>query len=245
MRPLEQRLGRAERRAHVAAAPGVGEREDGRLGPADGELLDRRARDRLAARPGRQLLDLGSKVAEVVADRFDEGAAGIPVGRRAEPRELLAYPLRKLLLLHVVGEDVTGLLDGLCERGVELDAVADEREHRGRRRRGEVGLDLLRVRRLPCLDALDDDEPRVAAEQAEGVAGGDRVRTGRLRCAQVLGRLLTDPRPQPLQRQRDLRAVGPRQQIDRLQLALRGHDAKHRRRLRGRPRRAGRRPAER
>ena len=232
MRAVEQRLGRAERRRHVAPSPGIGNREDRRLGPPDRELLDDRARDRLAVRPRGELLDLGGEVADVVADRLDERTARVAVGRSAEAGELLADPLGKLLLRHVVSEDLAGLGDCLGERRVFLDPVADERENGRRRGSGEVRLELLDIRGLPGLHPVDHDKACLAAEEAEGIAGGDRVLRRRFSGVEVLGGLLTDPRPQPLQRDRDLRPVRPRQEVDRLQLALARHAAKHRRRRR-------------
>ncbi len=98
VRALEQRLRRAERAGDVAASPRVGDGEDRRLGAADGELLDDGTRDRLAVRPRGELLDLGGEVADVLPDGLDERAAGVAVSGRAEPRELLADPLRQLLL---------------------------------------------------------------------------------------------------------------------------------------------------
>src|SRR5581483_4716224 len=85
VRPLEQRLGGAERRRDVPASPRVGDGEDRRLGAADGELLDDRARDLLAVRPRRELLDLGGERADLVPDRLDESAARVAVGGGAEP----------------------------------------------------------------------------------------------------------------------------------------------------------------
>src|SRR5579862_1350689 len=57
VRPLEQRLRRAQRRADIATPPGVRDGEDRSLGAPHRELLDDRLRDRLAVRPGRELLD--------------------------------------------------------------------------------------------------------------------------------------------------------------------------------------------
>src|SRR5581483_1045347 len=132
---------------------------------------------------------------DVVAHRLDERTTGISVGRRAQACKLLRHPFGQLLLGHVEGEDLAGPGDRLAERRVALDPVPDEREHRGGSRSGEVRLDLLDVRRLPALDAVDDDEPRFTAEEAEGVAGGDRVLSRGFTRMELLGRVLTDPSP--------------------------------------------------
>src|SRR5689334_9263068 len=84
------RLGRAERAGDVATSPRVRHGEDRRLAAAGGQLLDDGKRDRLAVRPRGELLDLGGEVADVLPDGLDERAAGVAVGGRAEPRELLA-----------------------------------------------------------------------------------------------------------------------------------------------------------
>ena len=211
MRPVEKRLGRAQRRGDVPPAPGVGDREDRRFGPPDGELLDRRARDLLAVRPRRELLDLGGEIADIVPDRLDERAARVAVDGRVEARELLADPVRKLFLRHVVGEELACLGDGLGERRVLLDPIPDEREDSGRSGSREVRLELLRIGRLPALDAVDDDEACFPAEEAQGIAGGDRVLGRCVACVKLLGGVLTDPGPQPPERDRDLRPVRPGQ----------------------------------
>ena len=136
--------------------------------------------------------------------------------------------------------DLAGLAHRLRERGVLLEPVADEHEDGVGSRRGEVRLDLLDVGGLPRLDAVDDDGAGLAAEEAERVAGGDGVGAGRLRRVEALRRVLTDARPEPLQGERDLRPVAPREEVDRLQRALVRHAAKHRRLPRPRPGRARR-----
>jgi hypothetical protein len=150
----------------------------------------------VSARP--ELLDLGGEVAHVVSDGLDERAAGVAIDRSAEARELLSHPVRELLLGHLVHVHLPRLGNRLGEGRVLLHAVTDEREDRGRRRRCEVRLDLLHVRGLPGLDSVDDDGARVAAEEAECVAGGDRGLAGGLGGVQLLGGVLTDPRSQPL-----------------------------------------------
>jgi hypothetical protein len=149
VRALEQRLGRAEGARDVATSPRIRHGEDRRLGTADGELLDSGARDRLAVRPGRELHDLGGEVADVVSDSLDERAAGVAIGGRAEPRELLADPLWQLLLPHLVRVRLAGLRDGFRECGVLLEPVADEDEDGVGGGRDEVRLDLLDVGGLP------------------------------------------------------------------------------------------------
>src|SRR5205823_12269881 len=112
---------------------------------------------------------------EVVADELRERATGIGVGMRAPAGELLGHPGREVALARrLVAEDLPRLRGSLRERRVVLDPVADEREDGARRRRGEVLGDRLDVPCLPALDLLDDDEPRTAADQAEGAAGGAR-----------------------------------------------------------------------
>src|SRR5262249_4605447 len=97
VRAFEQRLRRAEGARDVTASPRVRDGEDRRLGSADRELLDDGARDLLAVRPGGELLDLGREIADVVSDRLDERSAGVAVGGRVKPRELLADPFGELL----------------------------------------------------------------------------------------------------------------------------------------------------
>jgi hypothetical protein len=71
--------------------------------------------------------------------------------------------------------------DRLRDRRVLLQLTADERERRRRGRSLQVVGDLLRVGRLPLLDALEDDQPALVREQPESVAGGNRVGAGQLR----------------------------------------------------------------
>ena len=175
VRAVEQGLGGAECRRDVSATPCVGDREDRRLGASDRELLDVHACDLLAVGPGRELLDLGGEIADVVSDGLDERTAGVTVGGRAEARELLGDPLGQLLFRDVVEEEVAGFRDCLGEGGVPLDPIAEEGEDSGRRWSCEIRLELLHVHRLPGLHAVDHHQSRVAAEQTERVAGGDRV----------------------------------------------------------------------
>src|SRR5579871_824072 len=79
VRALEQGLGLAESGGDVATSPGVRDREDRRLGPADGQLFDDGTCDRLPVRPRRELLNLGGEIADVVADGLDERATGVAV----------------------------------------------------------------------------------------------------------------------------------------------------------------------
>ena len=122
---------------------------------------------------------------------------------RAAVAELLLDPLRQVRLAapaarrQVEAEHLPGLDDGLRQRGVELDVVADQREHGRRRGPLEVLLDGLQVGRLPALDTLDDDEPALDREEPERVAGGGDVLTARLVRAQLLGRILADAVPEP------------------------------------------------
>ena len=107
-------------------------------------------------------------------------------------------------------------------------------------RGGEVRLDLLDVRAFhastPSTMTARDSPPKRPSELQAATASSPEVSDG----VELLGRVLTDPRPQPLQRQRDLRPVAPREEVDRLQLALARHAAKHRRRPRPHPGRARR-----
>jgi hypothetical protein len=143
-------------------------------------------------------MDLRGEVADVVAHCFDERPAGVAVSRSIEARELLGDPVGQLLLGDVVNEKVAGLRDRLGERRVPLDPVADEREDGGRRRSFQVRRELLDVCRLPRLDTVDHDEACVPAEQTERVASRNRVLSRRLGGVKLLGRVLTDPRPQAL-----------------------------------------------
>ena len=112
---LQPRLGGGKDRGDVAAAPRVGEREDRRLGAAGGELLDLLDADRIAVRPCCELLDLGRELVEAVAHELDERAAGVAVGLRADPRELLGDPFGELLLRYLVREDLARLRTRLRE----------------------------------------------------------------------------------------------------------------------------------
>ena len=82
----------------------------------------------------------------------------------------------------------------------------------------EVVGDLLRVGRLPVLDALDDDQPALAREEAERVARGDRVRAGELGRGVDLDRVGREPAAEPVDGAVDLRAVGAGDQIGGLEL---------------------------
>ena len=130
---------------------------------------------RLAGRPGRELVDLGRELVEVVAHEHDQRATRLRVGLGAVQLELLGDPGLNALLRDVPDQHLAGGRDRLRERRVLLQLVRDERERGRRRGRLEVGGDRLGVVRLPGLDAVDDDQPAVAREETEGVRGGDDV----------------------------------------------------------------------
>ena len=98
------------------------------------------------------------------------------------------------------------------------------------RLRGRIGEDA--TEQLHAGEASGEDA--IAACNSLGLFGGE-ARLVVVDGVELLGRLLTDPPAQPLERHRDLRPVGPRQEVDRLQLAFARHAAKHRRRRRPLP----------
>ena len=227
----------------VAAPPRVRDGEDRRLGAADGELLDDGARDRLAVRPRRELLDLGREIADVVPDRLDERAARVAVGRRTEPRELLADPLRQLLL----ARPRTCALRRPCATAfasAESFLTPSPTSTRtvsgaGEARYASTSLTSAAFHAsTPSTTTARDSPPKSPSElQAETASAPDASEAWR--CSVASSPIA---RPEPLERERDLRPVAPREEVDRLQRALVRHAAKHRRLPRPRPGR-GRRPS--
>ena len=215
---LEQRLAGGQRSREVAPPPRVGELVARHLRTAGGELLDLADTDGVAARPGRDLVDLGRELVRVLADDLDEQANRVRVDVHAAFGELLRHPLGDAAFRNVVDEDVARLRARLPERRVLLELGGDEREHGVGSGAREVRRDRLDVGGLPALDVLDDDEPAAAAEQAQRVARRDGVVTAGLERGEELDAVLADPVAQPPERALDLRPVAAGDQVDGLEL---------------------------
>ena len=136
------------------------------------------ALDRPFAGPRRNLVRLGGERSEIVADDLDQRAGRVGIGRRAVRLELRPDPARQVSGLRGdVVQHLAGFPHRFRQRVAAQRLTGDERKDGSRNRVGEVGQDGLDVRLSPPFDALDDDQPPTVApgEQAEGVAGCDRV----------------------------------------------------------------------
>ena len=220
-RPLEHRLGRDQHTREVAGAPGVGEREVRRLSACCNEALDVVDSDALGACPGGELVDLARELVQVLADELDEDTRRLGLDRRAVDLELLRDPALEAALRHLPVQHLSRRGHRLRDRSVLLQFGGDERERRRRRRRLQVGRDGLRVRCLPDVGPLDDDQAARVGEEAERVAGRDDVLSRRLRCREELDRIGLEAPAEPLERPVDLRTVGSGEQVGGLQLV--GH----------------------
>ena len=209
----------------MAIGPGVGERERRHVGERRDELLDLGHADRLALRPGRDLVDLVREPVEIfLADVLDQERARVRLGLHPGLPEALGNPGDPAALGDVVDQQVAGLRTRLRDRSVLLDLEPDEREHGVGRGRCEVGRDGFDVCSLPAarrgaarillltVDVRDDDEARVA-EQAAGVAERDDVGSARLERRSDLDGLGHEARPQALHRSLDLRPIAARDQV--------------------------------
>ena len=226
---VEHRLRQLEQLPGLALCPGIGERERRHVGDRRDELLDLGHADRLALRPGRDLVDLVREAVEILlADVLDQERARVRLGLDAGLPEALGDPGDPASLGDVVEQQVAALRARLRDRRVLLHLEPDEREHGVGRGRRQVGGDRLDVGSLPAagrraarssfcaVDVGHDDEPRVA-EQAARVAERDDVGPARLERRDDLDRLGHEARPQALHRRLDLRPVAARDQVGGLQ----------------------------
>ena len=225
---LEDRLRGRERASEVSLAPGVGERERGRVRGGGHELLDLALAHRLAGSPGRDLLDLGGQRSWVLADELDERRARFGLGGDAELAEALRDPAGQVPLDDVVAKDIARLGARLRERRILPRLLGDECKHRFGRGRRQILRDGRHVRCLPSsrqapltgappVDGLDEDEPRVA-EEAPCVGERDCLRAARLQRRHALHGLLGEPASEPGDRRLHLRPVAPGEEVDGLQL---------------------------
>ena len=173
------------------------------------------------SRPGRELVDLAGELVQVVADELGEAAARRGVGLRAVDGELLGDPLwiARVWTSQISTSPVAATAFAIGESffsspPTSASVVPGAGDLR------YVG-DRLRVRRLPRLDVLEDDEPCAGAEEPERVAGGDRVVARGLGRVVQLDRVGVEAPAQPRDRAVDLRAVAARDQVRRLQVV--GH----------------------
>ncbi len=214
---LERKLVGLEQGGQVTGAPGIRQRPGGGLASRRGELFDLASTDRLPAGPRSELVELGRERDRVVADQLDERPRGVGVGRDAETLELGARPgVQIACLRHVVAKHLPLLLAELGERRAAQGFVRDEGEHRALDRVSQVARDRLDVLLPPRLDAVHDHEPAAAgsAEEAQRIAGRDRVGSARrLRC-KLLDGLGIEARAQPAERAQVLRPVAAHEEID-------------------------------
>ena len=215
---LEQRLAGLERSREIAPAPRIREVVARHLRTAGGELLDLADTNRVASRPGRDLVHLGCQLLRILAHDLDEQANRFRVDGHAAFGELFRHPLGHAPFRHVVHEHIPRLRARLAERRVLLELGSHEREHSVGSGTRQVCSDGFYVRRLPPLDFFDDDEPTAAAEQSHRIAGGDRIVTAGLERREELDALLADPVAQPSKRALDLRTVAARDQVDGFEL---------------------------
>ena len=220
---LEVGLARGERAGHVPCDPRVHYR------PGGGVVEARRAArlaaaDGLAPRPGRKLLGLGGERRRVLTDDVHERPGGVGVGVDAEAFELCPHPGGKVSRpRNLVRQHLTHLRAERRERRALEVAAGDEHEHRPGHGILDVGRDGLLIVLLPALDALDEHEaPAVPGEEAERVAGRDRLLPARSLGGEGLDRLRPEARAKALERTADLRTISAREEIDGTQLAL-GH----------------------
>src|SRR5262249_2694434 len=156
-RALENRLAGRQHTRYLASTPRIGERPGWSIRARSDEEFDFVLTDLVGSRPERELVDLPRELVGVVAGELDQRTAGVRRDADSVTCELLRDPLRQLALRHLVDEHIPRLRARLGERRVLADLLPDKREHRLRRRSREVLRDRLRVRRLPALDALDQD----------------------------------------------------------------------------------------
>ena len=230
VRAVEQRLGGAKRRGDVSPPPRVGHREDRRLGPSDGELLDGGTRDRLAVRPCRELLDLGREVADVLPDRLDERATSVSVGGAAKPRRTARRPISAAASSRRRrrGPGRPWRPPWRAPRRVLIPSPTSART--------VVGAGAARYASISFTSAAfhastpsTTTSAGLPAEEAERVAGGDRVRARRLRRRGGCSVASSPIRPRSRWSAKAIFGRSrPRQEVDRLQRALVRHAAKHR-----------------
>src|SRR5665809_75016 len=147
---LEDRFARFQRASGVASGPGVGQGEDRHGGRSRTQELDLALADRLACRPGRELVHLlGERVEILLPDELEEQGAGLRLGSDSALRELLGDPALYRLLRHRKLEDGARFRALLPEGRRLPDGLADEREHRRRRGTREVRRQCLDVRGFP------------------------------------------------------------------------------------------------
>ena len=230
---VEDRLARCERRRRIRPRPRIGERERRRVGSRSHEVFDLALSDRLAGRPGRDLLDLGR---QRVRDPRRRGGRARRTHRprpaRRSLREALRHPLGETPSSRTAYSSTSPTLGArLSERRVLLHLLADERQHGRRSRCARYSTTAAIVGGLPPagqpsvrsatpVDVLDDDESSVP-EQAARVAERDRVggasprarrraRRPRARSAGEAGRVPSH-----------LRSVAAGDQVDGLELDVR------------------------
>jgi hypothetical protein len=92
--PFEERLASRESRGEIAPPPCVGELIARNLRATGREQLDLVRSDRLAVRPGRDLVDLGGELLGVLPDHFDEKTRRFGVDSDVAFAELLHHPIR-------------------------------------------------------------------------------------------------------------------------------------------------------
>ena len=200
---LEQRLGRRRAPPATSRRPHASVSVEAAASPRSrGELLDVVHADGIAARPGRDLVDLGRELLRVLADELDEQPARVGVDLDAALGELRRRPISGTRRF---GTSKTSTSPAFAQAFASAESffssAADEREHRVGRgaRRG--------TRRPPSRRPPSSARPLRRStsrppppKQAERVARRDRVLAAGVGRGEQLDGVLADPVAEPLER---------------------------------------------
>ena len=175
------------------------------------------ARDLVAGRPRRELVDLGRELVEVVADELDQEPARLRLGLR--PRSLNWSPTQRATAFS--GRPRAAPRPS---RRPPSRSARPSSAHRRRARASCPAPAPPGSRRPPSRRAPSTPPPRrrhepaARAEEAERVARGDSVVAGRLGGVEKLDRVGLEARAKARDGAVDLRTVAARDQVRRLQL---------------------------
>ena len=209
----------AEHAGDVAVSPGVGEREAGDCALGATSSSTSAAPIRSPASPGRELVDLGRELVEVVADQLDQQPARLGVALSSAELELLADPAREAAVRHLEQQRARlsrrppsrsarpssarrrrarASCRAAAPRGIRRPPSRRALSMPRRRRRARAGLP--EPNRPRALQAATASSPEVSAASSSSTASASKRARSRA------------------DRAVDLRAVGSRDQIRRLQL---------------------------
>jgi len=148
------------------------------------------------------------------------GSCGVGVRGHAQALELGARPVVQIVRLgHVVPEHLPLLLAEIDQGRATETLFRDQGEHRTPDRILQVRGDRLDVFLSPRFDGMHDHEPAAALspEQAQRVAGCNRIGSARGVGRQLLDCLGIEARAEPAERAQVLRPVAAHEEIDRQQ----------------------------